>query len=267
MTSTYNTISKTIEHKGSVIHYYVSGNENGETIVFVHPAFGDHQCFDKQIAYFAPTHRVITLDMLGHGQSQIGKAKADLLCTADHIASILEAEHREQTHIVGVSLGSLLAQYFTWKYPEKTLSLTVLGGYPIHKEQKELAKKQGKEMLKWVFKMLFSMDAFRKYVSTVSVLNKEDQQRFFESAQHFRRKSFRAFSGMSKLIANRDFERSFPLLILVGEKDDKDAVGVAHKWHAEDSTSNMIVIENAGHCANMDNPDIFNEVVLQFISE
>jgi uncharacterized membrane protein len=54
---------KTIESNGNTIHYFVSGNEEGETIVFLHPAFGDHTCFDKQIDYFSPNYRIITIDM------------------------------------------------------------------------------------------------------------------------------------------------------------------------------------------------------------
>jgi len=139
---------KIIENNGNTIHYFVSGNENKETIVFLHPAFGDHQCFDRQIDFFSPNYRVITVDMLGHGLTGVGKSKDKITATAVHLAEILKAEYCDTIHIVGVSVGSLLAQDFALKNPEKVLSLTALGGYNTNKEQKEVAKSQGKETLR-----------------------------------------------------------------------------------------------------------------------
>jgi len=257
---------KTIENNGNTIHYFVSGNEEGEAIVFLHPAFGDHKCFDRQIDYFSPNYRVITVDMLGHGLSVVGKSKDKITATAVHIAEILKAENREKTHIAGVSLGSLLAQDFALKYQEKILSLTALGGYNINKKQKEIAKSQGKEMFKWLFKMLFSMDAFRRYVANVAVINELEQIRFYESAKHFTRKSFPAMSGLDKLIANRNIQRKYPLLILSGEKDVELSLKMAKQWHEEEPNSELFIIENAGHSANMDNAEKFNNIVMNFIT-
>ena len=106
---------KTIENNGNIVHYYVSGKESGEAIVFLHPAFGDHRCFDKQIDFFSRDYQVITLDMLGHGLTGVGKSKDKLTATATHIAEILKVENKDKLHIIGVSLGSLLAQNFALK--------------------------------------------------------------------------------------------------------------------------------------------------------
>ena len=258
---------KTIENNGNTIHYYVSGNKAGETIIFLHPAFGDHKCFDKQIDFFAPNYRIITIDMLGHGLTGVGKSKDKISATHIHIAEILKAENRDTIHIIGVSIGSLLAQDFALKHPDKILSLIALGGYNINKEQKEVAKSQGKEMFKWLFKMIFSMDAFRRYTGNISTINELEQIRFYESAKHFTRKSFTVMPGLDKLIANRNVQRSFPLLILSGENDNKLALKMAKQWHEEEPiNSKIFIIKNAGHCANMDNTKDFNNIVMNFIT-
>jgi pimeloyl-ACP methyl ester carboxylesterase len=257
---------KIIEINGNTIHYFVSGNKEGETVVFLHPAFGDHTCFDRQIDCFSPNYRVITIDMSGHGLTGIGKSKDKISATSTHIAEILKAENQEKIHIAGVSLGSLLAQDFALKYPEQILSLTVLGGYCINKEQKEVAKAQGKEMFKWLFKMIFSMDAFRRYVASVSVTDELEQIRFYESAKHFTRRSFTVMSGLDRLIANRNVQRNFRLLILSGENDSELAIKAAKQWHEEEQTSKMFIIEKAGHCANMDNAERFNSILMDFIT-
>lgn len=258
---------KTLENNGNTVHYYVSGKESGEAIVFLHPAFGDHRCFDKQIDFFSRDYRVITLDMLGHGSTGVGKTNDKLTATATHITEILKAENKDKLHIIGVSVGALLAQDFALKYPEKILSLTALGGYNINKEQKEIAKAQSKEVFKWLFKMIFSMDAFRRYVGKVSAINPAEQIRFYERAKHFSRRSFSAMSGLNKLIADRNVQRSFPLLILAGEKDNVVAIKAAKEWYRhEQKNTNLVIIKNAGHCANMDNAEEFNNIVESFIA-
>jgi pimeloyl-ACP methyl ester carboxylesterase len=258
---------KTLEKEGYSIYYFVSGNEEKETILFLHPAFGDHRCFDGQIDYFSQKFRIITVDMLGHGLSRVGKSKDKIASTPVHLAEILAKEGIEKTHIAGVSLGSLLAQDFALKYPEKTLSLTVLGSYNINREQKEVAKAQRGEMFKWLFKMIFSMDAFRRYAASTTTIAPAAQARFYESSKSFTRKSFTVMSGLDKLIANRpEARRDYPLLILSGEKDVELAVNLTRQWYKDDPESQMYIIENAGHCANMDNPEKFNETLMEFLS-
>ena len=256
---------KTIEYNGNTVHYFVSGDPQGESIVFLHQAFGDHRCFDNQIDYFSRGHHVITIDMLGHGLTGTGKSKDKIGATADHIAAILKVERHRQTHIVGVSMGSLLAQDFALKHPDKILSLTALGGYNINRKQPEVKKAQGREIFKWLFKMIFSMDAFRRYTASVSAINESEQARFYESAKHFTRKSFTVMSGLGGLIADRNVERKWPLLILSGEKDNELALKMAAQWHEAEPGSEFHIIENAGHCANMDNAEEFNSVVMKFI--
>jgi pimeloyl-ACP methyl ester carboxylesterase len=266
-----NKIKSKTEYKilninGNSIHYFVSGNENGEIILFLHPAFGDHHCFDKQIDFFSQNYCVITVDMLGHGLTGVGKSGDKITATATHLAAILKAENREKAHLAGVSLGSLLVQDFALKYPDKVLSLTALGGYSINKEQKEIAKAQRSEMSKWLFKMIFSMKAFRRYTASVSLCDAVEQAKFYESAGLFTRKSFTVMSGLDKIVKDRpNIQREYPLLILVGDKDSEPAIKSAKQWHMDNPGSRLYIIENAGHCANMDNAPEFNGLLMDFI--
>ena len=257
---------KLLSFHGSEIHYFVSGNRDGQAIVFLHPAFGDHACFDPQIDFFAPSYFVITIDMAGHGLtgSQGGKISE----TPEHVAAILEAEKIDAAHIAGVSLGSLLAQDFSLKYPDKTLSVCALGGYDINREQPLVARAQRREMGKWLFRMIFSMDAFRRYTASVTVCDEAQQARFYLSARHFTRGSFRSMSGLDELIANRPGAgEGIPLFILVGENDNDLAKTAAAQWHDDRPDSDFHIIPGAGHCANMDNPVLFNELLLNFINK
>jgi len=206
------------------------------------------------------------MDMPGHGLSQPGKAKIDY--TIHHINFILESEGYHRAHFVGVSMGSLIAQYFALQYPEKVQSMTVLGGYDINGNNKELNKAQRSENIKWIFKALFSINSFRRYVAKVSVLRQDEQARIYEMAKLFTRRSFLAMSGLGNIVKERKgVDQNYPLLILSGEKDIELALKMSKKWHEENPSSEFYIIENAGHCANMDNPDAFNRVLLGFITK
>jgi 3-oxoadipate enol-lactonase len=184
------------------LYYYVSGSKEKQPIVFLHPAFADHRSFDKQNGFFSAHYRVITIDMPGHGLSKPGKVKID--ATIHYINTILSAQGYNKAHFVGVSMGSLIAQYFALHYPEKVLSMTVLGGYDINADNREIAKAQRKENIKWIVKALFSMQAFRRHVASVSVFHPAEQIRFYEMARHFTRKSFLVMSGLSEVLKQRE---------------------------------------------------------------
>ncbi len=266
-----NKIESAIEQKelkqdGYSIFYYVTGNKEKDLIVFLHPAFADHRCFDKQIDYFAKEFRIITIDLLGHGLSKVEKAKNKIDFTIHHIDTILKIEGFSKAHFVGVSMGTLIAQYFSLHFPDKVQSMIILGGYDINANNKEISKAQRSENIKWIFKALFSMNSFRRYVSSVSVSNPVEQARFYEMASLFTRKSFTCMSGLGNILKQREnIIRNYPLLILSGDKDIELAKRMSEKWHNNEPTSKFHVIENAGHCANMDNADEFNSIVMSFI--
>ncbi|MCJ7802789.1 MAG: alpha/beta hydrolase [Candidatus Marinimicrobia bacterium] len=259
---------KELKQNGYSIFYYSTGDKENELIVFLHPAFADHRCFDKQIDYFAKEFRVVTIDMLGHGLSKVGKAKDKIDFTIHHIDTILKNEGYSKAHFVGVSMGTLIAQYYSLHNPDKVQSMTILGGYDINADNKEISKAQRSENIKWVFKALFSMNSFRRYVSSVSVSNPVEQARFYEMASLFTRKSFTCMSGLGNILKQRDnIARNYPLLILSGDKDIELAKKMSKRWHDSEPTSKFHMIENAGHCANMDNADEFNSIVMNFIKK
>ena len=260
------TEHKTITVKGNEIHYYVGGEKERPAILFLHPAFSDHTCFYKQVDFFANRFRVITIDLIGHGLSKPNNSKLKIEGSIECVLETMKAENIYSIHIAGVSLGSLIAQYFALLHPEKTISLTALGGYNINHIDKRVAQLQQKELFKWLFRIVFSMDAFRRYLASVSAVNGAEQEQFYESVKGFSRKSFPLMSGLSKLIAERkNPRRDYPLLILAGEKDNDLAKKMAECWHNEEPDSMFHIIENAGHCANMDNSERFNNIVLDAI--
>jgi len=255
-----------LKQNGYNIHYFVSGADTNDLIVFLHPAFGDHRCFDKQIDFFASEYRVITIDLIGHGLSQVEKSKDKIDISTEHLRLIMEKEGVEKAHLIGVSMGTLIAQYFALQHPEKVNSLTILGGYDINADNKEVAKAQRSENIKWIFKALFSMDSFRRYVASMTAIKPESHAKFYEMAKMYKRKSFMVMSGLGNILKQRDnVKKDYPMLIINGDSDIDLSIRMAKSFHENEPNSEFHLIQNAGHCANMDNEQDFNKILMDFL--
>ena len=266
-------IESHIEHKilkmdDYDIHYFVSGEKNNDLIVFLHPAFSDHRVFDQQIDFFSKKYRVITIDLIGHGLSKAKKSKDKIDASSKHIEKILNIEGYEKTHLIGVSMGSLIAQYFALEYPDKIRTLTALGGYNINKEDKKVAKAQRSYNLSLVFRAIFSMKAFRKKTAEITCKTEKGQALFYETTNHYERKSFMVMAGLQNVIKDRkNIKPKYPTLMLVGEFDIELSKRMAKEWHSEIDNSKFLIIKDAGHCVNIDKPLEFNKIVMEFIED
>ena len=259
---------KTVNINGCEINYYLSGQQNENTILFLHPAFSDHSAFDQQIDYFSNDYKVITIDLIGHGLSKVTKSKDKIDASSEHIEQLLKIENIKQVNLVGVSIGSLIAQYFALEHPEKIKTLTALGGYSINKENKDIEKAQRNSNLGLLFRAVFSMKAFRKKTALMTCHSEKGQALFYKTMLHYERKSFMVMSGLQNIVKDRaTIIQNYPTLIMTGEFDIELAKEMAKDWHSKSDNSDYYMIKNAGHCANIDEPQVFNQNVKAFIDK
>ena len=248
------------------IHYYTAGKPDGDTILFLHQAFGDHRCFEQQVDAFASDYRVISVDLLGHGRSQRSKSRDGIDATASHLLGIMAAEGVRTVHLVGVSVGSLLAQHLAMLHPDRVKSITAVGGYAIHLPHDEVQKAMRGQQLKWLLMVLFSMKAFRRSVSLDAAVRPEAQRRLTEAAQLFGRRAFPIMAGLQKITQVRPSYRwNRPLLLVSGGRDRELAKRMAREWHAHEPQSRYVEIPDAGHSANMDESEEFNAILSEFL--
>jgi len=240
------------------IHYYITDMKIDKAIIFVHPAFADHTCFDEQLNYFSD-YRIITIDLIGHGKS-LGKGSIEK--TAEYIKQIMEAEKIAKINLVGVSLGAVLVQDFANKYPDLVSSLTCIGGYDINNFDEKLQKDNSSHQMKMMFKAMFSIKSFAKENKKISAYTKEAQEKFYQMNLRFKKSSFRYLAKLGNLINKHQIpKRDYPLLIGVGEHDNEMSKKASLMWHESEPRSEYIVFPNAGHIVNMDTPREFNEKV------
>ena len=170
-------------------------------------------------------------------------------------------------HVVGVSLGSLIAQAFADQYVDETLSVTIIGGYSIHKANEKILKTQRNNIVKFMLYILFSMKKFRSFVTDETGGGERFHEVFCHGIQKFTRRSFPAMSNMNALFVKKDMPMPYPFLITCGEHDQKLAREAAVILHDLEPDSCYALISDAWHCANIDNPDVFNGVLRKFLIE
>ncbi|MCG7344810.1 alpha/beta hydrolase [Sporosarcina sp. ACRSL] len=245
------------------IHYWINDNKSKETIMFIHPAFANHTCFDFQFEHFKDNYKVIAMDLLGHGKS-IGKGT--IVDTSEFIKEIMIKENINKINLVGVSIGALLIQDFANKYPNKVASLCCIGGYDINNFDSSIQKENRRKQMKMMLKAVFSIKAFAKDNKKISAYTKEAQDRFYEMNLEFRKSSFKQLASLNGIVNKFQIEkREYPLMIGVGEYDIDLAIKVAKMWRETEPNCKFVIFNNAGHIVNMDVPNEFNSTLEDFL--
>ncbi len=101
----------------------------GPTIVFVHGWTCDSSSWDGQVPAFAKDHRVLTLDLPGHGRSESpkdGKLSMDLFARA--VEAVRAEAGAERIVLVGHSMGAPVIRQYAHLYPERVAGLVAVDG-------------------------------------------------------------------------------------------------------------------------------------------
>jgi pimeloyl-ACP methyl ester carboxylesterase len=257
---------KVYAYKDMTVHYSVAGVPKRGAILFLHPAFADSRVFEKQVAFFQEEYLVITVDMPGHGGSRLRREQVDTGHMPDIAAGICRECGVSKVHLVGVSLGSLVVQGIAHVWPQLAASVTVVGGYSIHKDNGDILKAQKREILKWLWQMAVSFEALKRRMVLLSAATEEGQAVLAECVNGFTRRSFRGMGGMNRLFVKRDEPMAYPLLIITGEKDTPLALEAGRRLAALEPLATHKIIDNAGHCANIDEPEAFNAILAGFLA-
>ena len=130
----------------SPVTYFISGTEHAQWVLFIHAAFVNHNMFQSQFEYFENKYNILAVDIIGHGQSTDTQKGDSIDKMSKWIFDILKAENIQKVHIVGVSLGAVLAQDFANHFPESVSSLACFGGYDINHFDMKLQKKIRKSL-------------------------------------------------------------------------------------------------------------------------
>lgn len=249
----------------SPIVYYISRKEKAEWVLFIHAAFVNHGMFQPQIDYFQDKYNILTLDIIGHGKSTKTQKGDSIDKMSVWISEILKREKIEKIHVVGISLGAILAQDFANRYPEAVGSLACFGGYDINNFDVKMQKENGASQMLMMLKAMFSVKWFAESNKKISAYTLQAQKDFYEMNIQFPKKSFMYLASLNSMINVRQAKpRKYPLLIGCGKYDIPMELSAVEMWKKNEPECGVIIFEGAGHCVNMDTPKEFNAAMEEF---
>lgn len=256
---------KSISGKNGTVHYWMTG-QGEHCIVFTHGATMDHTLFRFQIEYFAKQYLVITWDVRCHGLSRpfkgftLQQAAADLL-------SILDNENIEKAHLVGQSMGGYIIQIVAHDHPERVSSLIAVGSSPMQPSYYS-------KLDTWLLSITPPLLRLYPYGSLIIAIAK--QIATDETSRSYALEILESYSNteIAKIMDavyrgvqayGQDDILPVPLLIIFGEVDRMGKVQTYCRQWAEREKRPLQIIANASHNANMDNPEVFNRVLDEFL--
>ncbi len=125
-------MEKTISFKSNQVFYKSAGS--GDPIIWIHGGGVDHAMWQKQLEYFAKTHQVVAYDLRGHGRSTYSdNSEPDIR----DLEVLLDSLDIENAHLVGLSLGAIMAIDFTLAFPNRVRKLVLLSPGLIGVQEKE----------------------------------------------------------------------------------------------------------------------------------
>lgn len=251
----------------SPLTYYVSGTDHDQWILFIHAAFVNHSMFRTQFDYFKQNYNILAIDIIGHGKSLDTQEGDSVEKMSQWIFEILATEKIDQIHIVGVSLGAVLAQDFSNNYPHAVRSLSCIGSYDINNFDGKLDKENNVNQMLMMLKTIFSVKWFAESNKKISAYTPQAQEEFYQMNSQFQKKSFRYLSALKNLENKHTTQkRGYPLLVGYGEHDLPAVLTLVDQWKLREPESTFMKFEDAGHCVNMDVPQEFNRVLEDFFS-
>ena len=121
MTTEPTTETKATDEYAEVngINLYYETHGAGRPVILLHGGLGSGEMFGPTLPALAERHRVIAVDLQGHGRTADIDRPIDIKLMADDIAALIDHLGLEKPDIVGYSLGGGVAFFTTVKYPEK----------------------------------------------------------------------------------------------------------------------------------------------------
>ena len=262
---------------GTRLYFEEAGR--GNPIIFVHEFGGDHRSWEPQLRFFSRRNRCVTFGARGYPPSDVPAklemysqaiAVSDILCVLDHLGIT-------KANIVGLSMGGFAALHFGLEHPDRALSLVVAGaGYGAEKEYNEYFKSVSLEVARRFEtegSKTFS-EVYAQGASRVQFQNKDPRgwrefaNQLGEHSAMGAAQTMRGVQARRPSIYDLDArlrEMITPTLVMVGDEDDHCLQpGIFMKKTIP--ACGLLVLPKTGHTLNLEEPDVFNRFVSDFIS-
>ena len=246
-----------LDRNGEKIHFEVYGS--GPAILLTHGYSSTARMWDGQIAALSRDHTLILWDMRGHGESDspADPARYSEEETVADMAAILDTAHVDRAVIGGLSLGGYMSLAFHRAHPERVRGLLIVDTGPGFKNDE--ARKG------WNDTAMKTAERFER--DGLAPLQRASAER--SGAKHRSADGLvLAARGMFTQRDARVIESlpgiQIPALIVVGA-NDTPFLKAADYMATKISGASKAAIPDAGHAANIDQPEFFNKAVAEFL--
>jgi 3-oxoadipate enol-lactonase len=253
-----------LECNGCPIHYWSGGKSDAPLVVFTHGATIDHHEWDATLPLVGEHFRVLTWDLPGHGLSRPGQfhlaeAETDLLALLDHLAV-------QKAVFVGHSMGGNLHQEVAFHHPQRVAALAMLD-CTWNFMQLSASDRFWLKAADQIFK-LYPYKTLIDQSVAVSATSKESQAVLRKAMQQMSKAEYVQVLMDATLCLryDPDYRISQPLLLMMGDKEATGNIRKAMPLWAEHEGVKLVIIPNAKHAANLDQPEIFHKYLLAFLS-
>jgi 3-oxoadipate enol-lactonase len=252
------------------IAYDVTGS--GPAVVLLHAGLGDRTMWDAQVPVFANDFTVVRIDARGFGETR--KPPVGYSSVAD-VVSVLDHLGIQRAHVVGVSMGSQTAIELAVAAPERVASLVPVAartGVPVSPELRagwdrvdeivesgDIEGANEYELRMWIdgpFRTPEMIDpTFRERVRVMNgaLLVRDDVEG--EEVKP------------DPPAEERLGEISAPTLVLYGDQDIADVQEAGPRLAQAIPGARLVVMPGVSHLPQMEKPERFNEIVLEFLRE
>ena len=258
--------------------YYEEAGQ-GTPLIFVHEFAGDCRSWHLQMRCFARRYRAIAFNARGYPPSDVPEAPAAYSQdrAVDDIRGVLDALGIARAHVCGLSMGGYAALHFGLRYPDRALSLVVAGaGYGSVSADRETFKRDVEVTARRFEQdgMAPAADLYAAGPTRVQFRDK-DPLGWREFHDHLAAGSAPGHAltlrGVQMTrpsifeLGDRLGRLTVPTLIVTGDEDDPCLEPALFMKRAI-PTAGLVVIPKSGHTINLEEPEIFNRAVLDFLT-
>ena len=253
-----------INAKDSKNTFYILDKKTDVPIVFIHGVGLNHKIWEPQINAFENTF--LAYDILGHGKTPLDKENLSFDDFSNQLINLIDELNIRRIHLVGFSIGSLIARNFASKYSDRLESLILLCSIfrrtekqqQIVKDRFELAKKS-KSLSKQALKRWFTDEYLEKNPNTYNKISSILEQNSMEN-----------FLKIYELFVNHKDDEQFEkiktkTLIMTGEGDIGSTPEMSINLSKVINNSNVKIISKGKHLCSIECADDVNMAIKKHI--
>ena len=250
-------------------HYSLNNVGKKNPIVFIHGVGLNHEIWEPQIDFFKD-YTTLSYDLLGHGKTSLSKAKVNFSDFSKQLLSLIDELEFKKIHLIGFSLGALIAREFASIHNDRLCSLILHGSiYKRTGEQKRVvinrwnvAKLNRPASKKTALRRWLTEDFIKKnpeiYKKIYSLLEKNDHKNFLKSYEPF--VHYQDDNNMIK-------EINVNTLITTGEDDVGSTPEMAINLSKVIQGSKFVKIKKGKHLCSIECADNVNMIFKEFIDK